>query len=151
MYTSAELAEYNMLDGGIFGTQQALELMALGDAPYLMSALTYDENCYLELIVEDLGVIYGATLTAEDYVDMTLSDVSASFAAQLDTSECVKEFVEFGGQMHPAIVISGSVSGIDLYQTMICVKSGNYIFCVSILSFYDDACDVIASYFKPIG
>ena len=151
MYTPAELAEYNMLDGDVYGTQQALELMALGDAPYLMSALTYDENCYLELIVEDLGVIYGATLTAEDYVDMTLSDVRDSFAAELDTSVCEKAFVNLGGQQHPAIVISGSLSGVDLYQTMICVKSGNYIFCVSILCLYEDACDIIASYFRPIG
>ncbi len=150
IYTPADLAAYNGISSDVFTTKEALDIMAVGQSPYIMSAVTSDELCYAEFIVEDLTDTY-ADLFIEDYIDITLPQVKESYAGILDNLVCEVDYVEFCGQLLPAIVVSGNNGDLDLYQYMICLKSGRYIGLVNIISFYDNACDAIASCFSPIG
>ncbi len=152
MDSSADLAAYNGLTSAEYTTEDALALFASGVAPYDMSAVTYDGYNVVEVIIEDLGILYGATLSAEDYVDMTISIAEESLIASgLENVVCRKDFVDFCGQKHVAIVAEASLDGISVYQTMICFKVGNYMACVTLLSIDGDYTDIIADYFSALN
>ncbi len=152
MDSSADIAAYNGLSSTEYTTEDALELFANGYAPYEMSAVTFDGYYVIELLLEDLGPLYGATLSAEDYVDMTISMAEESLvAAGVENVVCSKGYVDFCGQKYVAIITEGSLQGIAVYQTMVCFKVGNYMACATLLSLEDNVCDILAGYFSAIN
>ncbi len=137
------------------------ELAAMSGTETLEEALSQTATAYLlyatagtasiTVTVEDLGILYGATLGEQEYLDIALPQlVPALEAIGLTDVTYETETVEFAGEEHPAVFIYGLIEGVDFYETLVVVKNGQYITTVVAGSYGDSSASyIIEGFYKP--
>ena len=105
------------------------------------------EGSTVNVTVENLGVVNGAVYDEIGYVDVSLK----SLPDQMTTagySDVSAEMVTmtFAGAQHYGISLSGKVNGSTLYETLVCIKEGNYMAVVTFATFGEDAADTMACF-----
>ena len=101
----------------------------------------------VNVTVENLGVVNGAVYDESGYVDVSLKSLpdQMTTAGYSDVSaEMVT--VTFAGAQHYGISLSGKVNGSTLYETLVCIKEGNYMAVVTFATFGEDAADTMACF-----
>ncbi len=147
----ASLAMYNGLSGSTYTTEDALALFEQGLTPYDMEASTADGYYSMNIVFEKLADVYAATLSPEDYLDISMSQTVPLLESSGYTDVvCEKVAVEFCGETHAGAAVSAYYEGIAINETVIVLKAGSYIACITLVCIDDDACDVLAGYFSKI-
>jgi len=147
----ATLAIYNGLSGSTYTTADALALFEQGLTPYDMEASTADGYYTINIVFEKLADIYAATLSPEDYLDISMSQIVPLLESSGYTDVvCEKAGIEFCGETHAGATISAYYEGIAINEAVIVLKVGSYIACITLVCIDDDACNVLAGYFSKI-
>jgi hypothetical protein len=90
----------------------------------------------LNVVVEKLP---SAALSEEKYVESCLDKTKAALeSAGFQIDVCKAATVQFAGKTHAAIEIQGTYMGLDLYETLVVVKEGKYLACVTACSFMEN-------------
>jgi len=89
--------------------------------------------------VENVGRIYGDAVSLDEYIEITTENLPDTLTSA-GYSNCVfsTEQMQFAGEEMTAIVISGELQEIAVYQRMVPIKYGNQVAIFASASFVDD-------------
>ena len=138
-YSEEEILQANSLTIDQFDDESIKQQLANSDMFCDMIAQKLDGTAFIQVNVENLGVLYGSLLTVDDYIDISMSKLEpALLSAGYASVTTEKVTVTIDGKELPAIAVSGVFSGIDVYQLMIPVKSGDRIVCIGLSTYMTD-------------
>lgn len=125
--------------------------MLNADMFYDMMTVYYDGVTSMNVIVQNIGVAYGALLDEETMVDETIKVMPEQLAAaSMDVQSCEHVTVEFAGADHDGILTHSTVNGGDMYQLQTYIKVGKYVAVVTMSSPLEDNLDPMLGFFYAV-
>ena len=102
------------------------------------------------IVVENLGLLYGAVLDEQAYVELADGQIAPALEATGMTDVTIDvSTASFAGAEHPCIAIHGLYSGIDFYESIVCIKVNRYMAVITTGSFMADVTgDVLAAFYS---
>lgn len=132
--------EQLVLLGGLvtdsFEDEDVRKLLDSGSTIYEFYALQQTDNSSVNITVQELGLLGGIMMNEDAYADMNLQslpDMLSSSGITLTQTE--KTTMEFAGGTHTALTLEGTVNDVPLYETIVLVKSGNYMAVITAATF----------------
>lgn len=143
-YTDEEILAMNNRTIDQFDSEAIKRQLANSDMFCDMAAQKLDSTGFVQVNVENLGVVYGTILSVDDYIDICLTNLEPALVSAGYTIESMeKVFVTVDGTDVPAIYISGVFSGINIYQVMVPVKTGDRVACICASTYLTDTTSAI--------
>ena len=134
-----QLAQLGGLVSDTLDSEEIRKQLENGSNVYDLYALNQTDNSSLNITVQELGKLGGLMVDENAYADAnlkTLPDVLASGGITVTSLE--KTTVDFAGSTRTALTLTGTVSEMPLYETIVLIKNGDYIACITAAS-YDEA------------
>ena len=106
----------------------------------------------INVVIQNMGVLYGAALSEEKYIELSLEDLdeqlgSAGFILQGNEIGTIN----FAGEERTALHVSCTYMDVPYYCQQIYIKQGNYMSVITLASFYEDITESLAEYFYALG
>lgn len=147
-----EIAALNQLSIDSFDDETIQEQLANVDMFYELVAQHGQGLGMIQVVVENLGRLYGSVLTLDQYIELTVQSLEASMPAT-GIQDCVVETltVRFGGGDRDAIRFTGNMSGVEIYQMMVPIKYGEQVALYAVTSYGEDLCGEYLSLFYAVN
>jgi len=131
--------------------EQYTKSMESGKTIYDMCTGTNDGLALINVVIENLGVIYGTTLDESGYVDLSMDTLKKTFdSVGMINTTIEKTSVDFAGATRSAFEVYGEKDGISVYEKGICIKKGNYMAVITLCSYTKDITDDLAKLFYSL-
>ena len=146
-YTEEEILQVNgstaeLLEGKI------AEMIENGGTLTDMFAQNLVTGATVNVVFERLSLANSLILNEESYVEASASTVKEAFKQMgIEDLEILQPDMEFMGEEHRCMVISGSVSGVPIYETVVVMKSGRNVTCITVFSVDKTEIDSVLSCF----
>ncbi len=150
-YNESQLMELNgMLSEG--GSGDVAALAESGSAVYDMYAISADGLMTMNVTYQNLGLLSGSSMTAQEYVELAAAQLPADLTAggftdvevQVSASDIAAE------SNCPTLLVTAKLQESEMYERMVCLQSGNYIYCVTLCSFTKDMTADMAALFHTV-
>ena len=131
-YTEAQIAEINGFLTEGTSDEDMRQLMEENQSVYDMYASSTDGLMTMNVVFQNMGLLFGTTMSAQDYVELSaeqLPDAMGTYGFEDVTASVTT--AEFAGAECPAIAITATVQDTPMYELLVCMKEGNYIYCVT--------------------
>ena len=150
-YTEEQIAEINgfLTEGTSDGEMR--QLMEENQSVYDMYASSTDGLMTMNVVFQNMGLLFGTTMSAQDYVELSaeqLPDAMGTYGFEDVTASVTT--AEFAGAECPAIAITATVQDTPMYELLVCMKEGNYIYCVTLCSYTEDVTAQMAALFYTL-
>ena len=126
----------------------------LADSPSIfdMYAVSTDGLMTMNVVFQNLGLLGGAAVSAQDYVELSAGELGDTLSAYGYENVAVQvSAADFAGtEKCPAITVTGEKGGTAMYELMVCLKTGNYVYCVTLCSFTEDVTAQMAELFYAL-
>ena len=150
-YSDEEIANLNGLVIDSMDDEEIAETLRSSSVIYDMYAMAESGLVTMNIVFENLGVLYGTALDTAGYVDIAISNLGdALTSAGYSDVNCEKTTVDFCGETCDAIDITGVLSEMTVYEKLICMKRGNYIAVITLASFGEDVTADLAALFYSL-
>ena len=116
-----------------------------------MYASSTDGLMTMNVVFQNMGLLFGTTMSAQDYVELSaeqLPDAMGTYGFEDVTASVTT--AEFAGAECPAIAITATVQDTPMYELLVCMKEGNYIYCVTLCSYTEDVTAQMAALFYTL-
>lgn len=108
-------------------------------------------NDTVNIQLENLGFLYGMVLSEDAYLKMARETLENSLAqAGLANVKLSQESIEFAGEEHLSVIISGEMSGVEVYERMVLLKAGSYMATVTYASIGSHNADRLPELFTAL-
>lgn len=146
--TQEELAEMIGQTADLFDEESA-EQLKNADMFYDMLASSSDGLVSINVVIQNLGVLYGAVLSEEEYVSISTQNLEEQLGTAGFTDISWEQTApDFAGQQHVGLHISSKIQGNDYYTSQVYIKAGSYMAVISFNSFLEDIGeDLMANFF----
>lgn len=123
-------------------------LMRESNTFFDLYTLSSDSTRSVNITYEKLNAIYGAILSEEGYIDASLENLDASLEPS-GFSDIVKSKTTqmFAGKERAAIELEASLNGGKVYEKLVCIKSGNYMVCITFATYNENNTDELIAMF----
>lgn len=132
----------------------AAEKAVLDDADFFVDFYAYaeDESASVEVIVENMGVLYGAVWDEEQYLRNSLKKIESYLEeTEMEYGTAEEDDIDLGGEERKSIRVTGSVQDVPLYQRQVYIKNGDYMAILSVTCYQIDISDAILELFFTIS
>lgn len=150
-YTEAQIAEINGFLTEGTSDEEMRQLMEENQSVYDMYASSTDGLMTMNVVFQNMGLLFGTTMSAQDYVELSaeqLPDAMGTYGFEDVTASVTT--AEFAGAECPAIAITATVQDTPMYELLVCMKEGNYIYCVTLCSYTEDVTAQMAALFYTL-
>jgi len=115
---------------------------------YDLYALADEGLVTLNIIIEDMGLLYGNTMSEEEYVSIAVGQLVPALEAVGYTNATVQQTTHtFAGASHSGTVLYAELEGAPFYEQQVCLKKGNYMMIVTAVSYFEDiTADILAMF-----
>lgn len=133
-FTKEEIAQVNNM------TVEALEgnlaqMVKDGGSLMDMYAQNLETGATLNLMVERLSLVNSLAVTEKLYANASQETVKQTLEQMgIEEVEVTLNAMEFAGQEHQSVAITGTYSGVPVFETMVVVKSGRNMIVVTAFS-----------------
>ena len=150
-YTKEEILEANGMTADMLEGQLA-EIVKEGGSLTDMFAENQETGANVNVCFERLSLANSLVLTEKTYLDATESMLEGAFEQMgIENVEITQQDVDFMGQEHRGMSITGSVSGIPIYEDLVVLKSGRNITVVTVFALDKaEIADVLSRFFDSI-
>ena len=133
-YTQEEILSVNGMTADVLEGQIA-ELIENGGTLTDMFAQNQETGATVNVVFERLNIANSLILNEERYVEASVSVVEDAFEQMgIENLEIAQENVEFLGQEHRCMVISGTINQVPIYEVVIVMKDGRNITSITVFS-----------------
>ena len=151
-YTAEQMAELN---GALAdGTDNADVKAVLADDPSIfdMYAVSTDGLMVMNVVIQNLGLVSGAVVSPQEYAEIASAEVADTLTAYgYENVTAQTTAADFAGtESCPAVAVTAERDGTALYEQMIYLKTGNYVYCVTLCSFKEDVTAEMAKLFYAL-
>lgn len=130
------------------------ELIRQGGSFIEFSASSADNLQSITVTFQDIEKNYGAAaslFTVDQLVEAMLPMLPSMLEnAGFSDVKAESAQIPLGTDLHPGIVITSKIYGVDAYQKEACIRCGDYMAFVCVSSFASDATDDILKLFYPL-
>ncbi len=148
--SDAEIRQANNISQDLVGEELASQLEN-ADIIYDMQATKSNSSANIVLNIEKLSTIQGAIMSEDEYATNAIDGlVQGLESAGLTNVKATKVSANFAGGTHAAIDVSGEVSGVTVYEKIVCYKKGKYIAAIAFASYIDNTTEEMLSYFYAL-
>lgn len=152
IFSEAELAALVGLTADAINDEAISNLLENSGAAYLFYAQQLDPSSTksINIVLENTGLM-GMLLTEDSYIDLSMTNLKAALEASGITELVIeKAKVQFAGEEHSSISITGKIGDQAIYEQVIPLVFKDRVACITIATFGTDArADVIAT-FSPL-
>ena len=130
-YTDEQIKDLNKLSFDMVDEDIAKQLE---NAPliYDMYASANEGADTLNLNIENIGLTNSTLISTETYLDNSMPTLKTALESMgFENVTAEKSTITFAGKTENCIKIHATVSGVDFYETLVCVKKGKYLVCVT--------------------
>ena len=149
-YNDSQLLELN----GVLteaGGGDVASLAESGKAVYDMYAASTDGLMTMNVTYQNLGLLSGASMThtAPVYVEQAAATLPGDLAACGLTDAGVQVTAQdlAAERDCPTLLVTAQLQDMPMYERMVCIQSGDYIYCVTLCSFTEDVTADMAALF----
>lgn len=147
-----ELAQMVGTTADMFDNEEYAEQMKNTDMFYDMFAAADDGLVNINVVIQNMGLLYGAALSEERYIELSLENLDEQMSSAGFTLEGSETgTVTFAGQERSGLHVSCTYQGISYYCQQIYIKQGNYMSVITLASFYEDITESMLDYFYAVG
>ena len=136
------------------GTDNADVKAALADDPSIfdMYAVSTDGLMVMNVVIQNLGLVSGTTVSPQEYAEIASAEVADTLTAYgYENVTAQTTAADFAGtESCPAVAVTAERDGTALYEQMIYLKTGNYVYCVTLCSFKEDVTAEMAKLFYAL-
>ena len=150
-YTEEQIAEINgfLTDGT--SDEDMKKLMEENQSVQDMYATSTDGLMTMNVVFQNMGLLFGTTMSAQEYAELSaqqLPDAMTTYGFENVTAAVTT--AEFAGAECPAVALTATVQDTPMYELVICLKQGNYIYCVTLCSYTEDVTAQMAALFYAL-
>lgn len=150
-YTQEQLAEVNgfFVDGT--SDEDMKQLMEDNRSVQDMQAASVDGLMTVSVMFQNMGLLFGSTMSAQEYAELAAKQLPDEMSVYgLEDVTAAVTTAEFAGAERPAVVLTATVQDIPMYELMVCLKEGNYVYCVVLCSYTEDVTAEMAQLFYAL-
>lgn len=137
--TEAELAEMINLSAEQLDDQELAEQMKNSPSFVDMCASKADGLSSVNVVLENVGVIYGMTMDENDYLELGMEKLEESLQSMgMENISTELSTVEFAGAEHVRAQLTASYSDVPFYEELICIKKGSYMGVITLGCYYEN-------------
>lgn len=138
-----EIRAQNEITIDAIDDEELAELLSNKGTFFDMMAMSEEGLATVNVVVENLGLLYGAVLDTSGYVDISLKNLASQLGAMgMNVSTCEKDSFDFCGKSTDGIYVSGTMGAegyeVEMFERMACVKAGTYMFVVTVCTYVED-------------
>ena len=151
-YNESQLLELNgVLTEG--GSGDIATLAESGKAVYDMYAISTDGLMTMNVTYQNLGLLSGSSMSAQEYVELAAAKVPGDLTAGgfTDVEVQVTATDIAGEKSCPTLLVTAKLGETPMYERIVCLQAGNYIYCVTLCSFTEDVTPTMAELFHTAG
>jgi len=150
-YSQEDMASLLGMTADMFEDENYAEQVKDADMFYDMYAAYADGTCFINVLVQNLGLLYGTVLTEEEYVKLSTESLSSQLeSAGFTDVEWEIVTLDFAGQQRQGLKISSMVQGVPYYCTQAYIKSGSHMAIISLACYVEDISESLAEYFFAV-
>ena len=147
-----ELAQMIGATAEMFDNEEYAEQMKNTDMFYDMAAASDDGLVNINIIIQNMGLLYGMALSEEKYIEISQEGLEEQLSSAGFTLEGTEAgTVTFAGQERSGLHITCTYQGIAYYCQQVYIKQGNYMSVITLASFFEDDTDSMLDYFYAVG
>lgn len=147
-----ELAQMIGATAEMFDNEEYAEQMKNTDMFYDMAAAADDGLVNINIIIQNMGLLYGMALSEEKYIEVSQEGLEEQLSSAGFTLEGVEAgTVTFAGQERSGLHITCTYQGIAYYCQQVYIKQGNYMSVITLASFFEDDTDAMLDYFYAVS
>lgn len=147
-----ELAQMIGATAEMFDNEEYAEQMKNTDMFYDMAAAADDGLVNINIIIQNMGLLYGMALSEEKYIEISQEGLEEQLSSAGFTLEGAEAgTVTFAGQERSGLHITCTYQGIAYYCQQVYIKQGNYMSVITLASFFEDDTDSMLDYFYAVG
>ena len=150
-YTEAQIAEINGFLTEGTSDEDMRQLMEENQSVYDMYASSTDGLMTMNVVFQNMGLLFGTTMSAHEYAELSaqqLPDAMSTYG--FENVAAAVTTTEFAGADCPAVALTATVQDTPMYELVICLKQGNYIYCVTLCSYTEDVTAQMAALFYAL-
>ena len=150
-YTKEQIAELNgfLTDGT--SDEDMKKLMENSQSVQDMYASSTDGLMTINVVFQNMGLLLGTTMSAQEYAELHVTQIPDAMEAygfeDVTASVTTAELV---GEERPAIALTATIQDIPVYELIVCLRQGNYIYCVTLCSYTEDVTAQMAELFYAL-
>lgn len=111
-------------------------------------AATDDATQHIKIIVQDMGLVYGAVMDEKSMIDSALAGVEQGISEMGGEKVSIKTTeVDFCGDTHYAYDCNYERSGMPIYQKQIYFKKGKYLAVITLSTYLENTTDDLVKLF----
>lgn len=142
-YSEDEILQLNEVVADSADDEELAEQLRSKDSFYDMMAENGETAENVNVVLENLGLLYGHTMDASGYIDVALENLETSMASMgMNVTGCEKVQFDFCGKETDGIYLTSTmtVEGIEVevFQRLACVKAGTYMCVITATSYFED-------------
>lgn len=135
VFNREQVAQLVGLTANMINNDALAELLTNGQTVIIFYAQKDSGRTNINIGLEDLGALYGSALNEKQYADIAVTQMGPMLESMGMTGITTKvDTISFAGGEHAAIHVSGSLQGVTLNETAVCIKVGNYMAIITITS-----------------
>lgn len=150
-YTKEQIAELNgfLTDGT--SDEDMKKLMENSQSVQDMYASSTDGLMTINVVFQNMGLLLGTTMSAQEYAELHVTQIPDAMEAYgfEDVAASVTT-AELAGEERPAIALTATIQDIPVYELIVCLRQGNYIYCVTLCSYTEDVTAQMAELFYAL-
>ena len=147
-----ELAQMIGATAEMFDNEEYAEQMKNTDMFYDMAAAADDGLVNINIIIQNMGLLYGMALSEEKYIEISQEGLEEQLSSAGFTLEGTEAgTVTFAGQERSGLHITCTYQGIAYYCQQVYIKQGNYMSVITLASFFEDDTDSMLDYFYAVS
>ncbi len=151
-YTAQQIDELNGMLADGAQSESVKTMLSENRSTFDMYAVSTDGLMTMSVAFQNLGLLSGATVSAQEYVELASAELSSTLQAygyeDVSVQVTTADFV--GKTACPAVTVAAQRSGTKMYERLICLKTGNYVYCVTLCSFTEDVTEEMAALFYAL-
>lgn len=151
IYDEEQLAELIGLTAEQYDDEKYVEQLKNADMFYDFFASAEQGLVTVNIIIQNLGLIYGTVLDEDKIVDMSLEQMDEQLqSAGFANVSAEKNSIDFAGAERTGIKSSSVYQGADYFTQQVFIKHGKYMAIFTVSSFFEDVTGDILSQFYVV-
>ena len=147
-----ELAQMIGTTAELFDDEKYAEKAESLDMVQDMYASTNEGMETINVLIQNMGLLYGAAISEEKYVELGVEEMKEAVgSAGFELQSIETGTTTFAGEEHYVLHVFCTYQDIPYYCHQILVKQGNYMAIVTFASFFEDTTESLAEYFYALG
>ncbi len=151
IYDEEQLAQLIGWTADQYDDEKYAEQIENADLFYDLFASANDGLVSVNVVIQNLGLLYGTVMDEDKIVDMTLEQMDEQLqSAGFSDISAGKITVDFAGAEHTGIKYSSLYQGADYFTQQVFIKHGKYMAIFTVSNFYEDITGDVLSQFYGI-